>query len=201
MDSTTFTESVLVLGQTTSRLEIFAMISGIIAVWLTAKKNIWCFPTGMVNVALYCWLFFSPDVKLYADAALQLIYFFLLAYGWVRWRKKNSDKPIRYMEKKIHFPVIILVLTLSLTTGFFLKTYTDASLPYLDSTLTMASLAAQWMIARKYIDNWIWWIAADIIYVPLYFYKGLPLTAFLYLIFMGLCVVGWNDWKKEIHAD
>lgn len=197
------TESVFILGQQTSWLEIAAMLTGILAVWLTAKKNILCFPTGIVNVALYAILFFSPEVKLYADGILQVIYLVLLAYGWKNWIQNKNEEgtlPVKFADKKFYPSLLLLFLCCSLITGYLFHRYTSASFPYLDSSLTVLSLIAQWMIARKWIDNWYLWMAADIVYIPMYYQKGLMLTAVLYFIFLILCFIGYADWKKELHG-
>jgi nicotinamide mononucleotide transporter len=192
-------EPVVILGQQTSWLEIVAMVTGVAGVWLTARQNILCFPVGIVNVALYAWLFFSPGVRLYADALLQCVYVILLLYGWFRWAGKNGA---RFQPKSIGakpaFRVFVLVFSGTLVLGFFLQKYTDASYPWLDSSLTCASLAAQWMIARKFIENWIVWIVADLIYIPLYVVKQLPLTAALYFLFLILAGLGYSEWKKKL---
>lgn len=195
--------AIYLFGQQTSLLEIIAMLTGIISVWLTAKKNILCFPAGMINVALYSWLFFSPEIRLYADGLLQVIYFFLLAYGWMNWKKPKkggSGRRIQFIAQNNYINLIILFVAGSLIMGAFFQYATKASFPYLDSSLTVLSLIAQWMIAKKYIDNWLLWILADVVYIPMYFAKNLPLTSLLYFIFLVLCVVGYRDWKKELNA-
>ncbi len=192
---------VIILGQSTNWLEILAMITGLIGVWLTIKESIWCFPVGILNVTLYAWLFLTPGIQLYADALLQIIYVILLFYGWMNWsrRKKNNDiihpGKINYSSA---IKIIILTIAGAISLAFFLSSYTDASYPWLDSALTCSSLAAQWMIAKKYIENWIVWIIVDVVYLPLYLVKHLPLTAILYFIFLVLAFKGYTDWKKNI---
>ena len=190
-----------IFGQITSWLEIFAMLTGLAGVWLTIKENIWCFPVGIVNVTLFAWLFFTPGIQLYADALLQCIYVLLLFYGWLNWAEKNNKKE-KLSPVKITIVTAIKVAIVSIIgaviLAFFLQKYTNASYPWLDSILTCSSLAAQWMIAKKKIENWVVWIAVDIIYIPLYIVKHLPLTAFLYFIFLVLAIIGYQDWKKNI---
>ncbi len=194
-------DPILFLGQQTDILEIVAMLTGIIAVWLTAKNNIWCFPIGIINVCLYAYLFFSPAVRLYADGGLQLVYIVLLGYGWYNWKKINTVSSKANVTRLPHSSILKLLVITGFSTlllGYLLKNYTDASFPFIDSLLTSTSLVAQWMIAKKYLENWIVWIAADLVYIPLYISKNLPLTAVLYFIFLGLCIVGFIDWKKNI---
>jgi nicotinamide mononucleotide transporter len=182
---------------------MIAMLTGLVGVWLTLKQHIWCFPVGMINVLLYAYLFFTPGIRLYADASLQCTYFFLLAYGWFKWTRNDPEKknilPSRTLIndwKKILLIALPSVVLLSV----FLQHATKADLPWLDSSLTVVSLIAQWMIARKKIENWYLWILVDIFYIPLYIYKGLPLTAILYFLFLILAIKGLKEWKRSIPA-
>lgn len=186
-----------ILGQSTSLLEIAGLVTGIISVWLTVRQNILCFPTGIINVLIYAFLFSSNGIRLYADAFLQIVYLILLIYGWIRWKKNKIE---------INFPIsinsfflirlLVFCIPLFLILGLFLVNYTNASLPWLDALLTVISLAAQWMIAKKMIENWILWIVVNTIYIPMYIYKGLHLTSILYFIFLLLAIKGFGEWKK-----
>ncbi|MBK6444107.1 MAG: nicotinamide mononucleotide transporter [Bacteroidetes bacterium] len=194
-----FHDPIFLLGQQTSLLEIVAMLTGLAGVWLTVLHSAWCFPLGIVNVILYAILFFSPSVRLYADSLLQCIYVFLLIFGWINWNKKNEEKQVFVPEKMSPDQwkkVLLYFLGGSCFLGYFFEHYTDAALPWLDSALTSASLVAQWMVAKKKIENWIIWIFANSIYVPLFFFKHLPLTAFLYVVFLVMAVSGFVKWKK-----
>lgn len=194
-------KEILVFGQSTSWLEIIAMLTGLVGVWLTIKESIWCFPVGIVNVSIYAWLFSSPGVRLYADALLQTIYILLLFYGWTKWsimkKKLHVVHPLQ-MNKSTLLKVTILTVIGTILLASFLSEFTDASFPWLDSALTCLSLTAQWMIAKKYIENWIVWILVDIAYLPFYISKQLPMTAVLYFIFLILAVKGYIDWKKKL---
>lgn len=185
-------------GQPISILELSAMLTGIVAVWLTVKQNIFCFPIGIINVILYAYLFYSPGVRLYADSGLQIIYIILLIIGWWNWSKKGNAKEntVFLTPRKTGISLTALVVIFSVLLGYILQKYTDASFPWFDAALTSLSLAAQWMIAKRYIENWILWIIADILYVPLYFIKGLPLTTLLYILFLFLAIKGYAEWLK-----
>jgi nicotinamide mononucleotide transporter len=194
-----------IFRQNINLLEIAAMLTGIAGVWLTLRQNIWCFPVGIINVALYAWLFSTPGVRLFADALLQVSYIILLTYGWINWKKvrksQNNFNPVR-ISPQLSRKLFVLFIVSSVALGIFFSQFTDASLPWLDSSLTCASLIAQWMIAKKYIENWIVWIAVNIIYIPMYYYKELPLTAILYTLFLLLAIRGLYEWKKKIsHAE
>ena len=191
-------------GQTTSVVEMIAMLTGLAGVWLTIRQSPWCFPVGIVNVAIYSYLFFSPGVQLYADALLQCVYILLLIYGWYRWTTRhetdNTTAPVN-IDASSSIKVLIVVSVSTCILGFFLSHYTNASFPWLDSALTCISLAAQWMVAKKHIENWIVWIVVDLVYVPLYLVKHLPLTALLYAIFMLMAVKGYRDWKLHLRHE
>ncbi len=190
--------SIAFFGQPVSWIELIAVVSGLAGVWLTVRKNVLCFPVGILNVLLYAFLFFSPDVRLYADAVLQLFFGVLLLYGWASWKKNKMGDEIRIERtRKIEWLVIVLFISiLTLTAGWLLHRFTAASFPILDTALTAVSLIAQWMTARRKLENWWLWVVVDIIYVPLYWTKGLPFTALLYVLFAGLAVNGAIAWRK-----
>jgi nicotinamide mononucleotide transporter len=190
------------LGQTTSLIEVIAMLTGLAGVYLTIRQSVWCFPVGIINVALYAYIFFSPGIQLYADALLQCSYIVLLFYGWYKWStRKESEKVIlpSLMNKTVLMKVLTVILLSTIALALFLSNFTNASFPWIDSALTCASLAAQWMIARKSIENWIVWIIVNIVYVPLYLVKQLPLTAFLYAVFLLMAVNGYREWKADMN--
>ena len=172
-------------GEQLSFVELTGTIFGLLGVWLTVKENILCFPAGIINVTLYAWLFLKSH--LYADALLQVIYILLLIYGWYKWlHEKKSTSELHVTKTSGSMLLLLIGLCIISTAGIgtFFRYKTDASLPYLDSLTTYMSLIAQWMIARKKIENWLIWIVADIIYVGMYVSKHLYLTSILYFIFI-----------------
>lgn len=187
-----------IFGQHFTWTEIWGTLFGIAGVWLTLKQNILCFPAGIVNVGIYALLFFEN--KLYADAVLQIIYIVLLVYGWINWGKQRDLKGFSTSRTpaKMRIALVAICLTSTALLGFLFSEFTDASLPYLDSLLTSMSLIAQWMIAKKKIENWLIWIFADTLYVFMYAYKHLYLTSVLYFIFILLAVLGYREWKKSL---
>ena len=191
------TTSFILFGQETSALEIIGFITGVLGVWLTIRRKILCFPIGIINVLIYAYLFQSEKVRLYADALLQIIYLILLVYGWMVWnRSKNEKEEIRTVFILLAKKLVIIGVLSTIALGVFLSHYTNASLPYLDAILTIISLIAQWMIAKKMIENWLLWIVVNTIYIPLYVYKGLAFTSILYLLFLILAINGWYNWRK-----
>ncbi|WP_132145265.1 nicotinamide riboside transporter PnuC [Luteibacter rhizovicinus] len=168
------------------------------AVWLTARRQPWCYPIGLVSVLAYAWIF--TDSKLYSDAALQIVFALLLVYGWHRWLHNLDDDglvriaPLSRGDATMHLAVGILA---ALVLGFVMHRWTDASLPWLDAALAAFSLVAQWWQARRHVAAWWLWIAVDVVYVGEYLYKSLFITSILYAAFVVLAVIGLRTWRRE----
>ncbi len=179
-------------------IEILGFITGIIAVWLTIKENIWCWLFGIINVILYFILFF--DLRLYADAWLQAFYVVSQIYGWIIWRKgsiPSEELTVTFCSNTILFRCIIITLAMTFLFGYYFSNYTAAALPWWDSSLMAASLTGTWMAANKKIENWIVWIIANFIYIQIYIVKDTYLTALLYAVFLVLAIQGFYSWKES----
>ncbi|WP_036678085.1 nicotinamide riboside transporter PnuC [Daejeonella oryzae] len=183
----------------TSWLEWLGTITGFICVYLAARQNIWNWPIAIISVLAYAFLFY--EYKLYGDAVLQLYFLATSAYGWYYWHKLKEEhsKPIVSLNTNEILKVIAGVSLLTIFMGYILDSYTDSNVPYADGFCTSLSFIAQFLMTRKVLQNWILWIIVDICYVPLYLYKDLALTTLLYILFLGLAVVGYLDWKKSYH--
>lgn len=184
-----------------STIEIFATIFGLASVYFTVKENIWCWPTGLIMVILYIFIFF--DARLYSDMGLQIIYVFLQIYGWYNWvyggEKKDNLSVIRLKQKQIIMWLAVIILgTAGL--GYVMNTYTNASFPYPDSFITVTSLVAQWFLAKKILESWVLWIIVDVIAIAVYMLKDLRLTSGLYVIFLILAITGLRQWHKSHKA-
>ncbi len=182
-----------------SATEVGGAVFGLLAVWLTVKQNVWCWPTGLVNVALYAFVFF--EAKLYADVGLQVVYFVLCAVGWWRWLHPGAQReelPVTRLAAREAAGLLALGVVAVVGMGSFLSTRTDAALPFWDSTTVVMSLIAQWLVTRKVLENWHLWIAADVLMVGIYFYKQLYVTTGLYVIFTGLAAQGLLEWKRSM---
>jgi len=179
-----------------SGLELFAATLGVIAVWLTVKQNPWCWPIGLVMVLIYSWIFF--DVKLYSDMLLQVIYAALQVYGWWQWTRAGDARHGREVSvlrgRSVIYGLVIGAIG-SLLLGAAMAHWTDAAQPWLDAALTGFSLVAQVWMAQKRLQCWPLWIIVDVIFVGLFIYKGLYLTAALYGLFLLLAVQGWREWR------
>ena len=184
-----------------SGLEISAVILSALAVWLTARRHLWCWPVGLVSVLLYARIFLVA--KLYSDLLLQLIFAVMQLYGWWQWKRGASDQDGQHIQPQ-RLPKQGLLIGLlagaagSVVLGYVMASFTDAHIPWLDSALTSFSLVAQFWMARKYVANWWLWIAVDIIYVGVYIYKDLNLTAGLYAAFIVLAVIGLRNWQRQL---
>jgi nicotinamide mononucleotide transporter len=178
-------------------LEIIGVITGLLCVGLAAVNNIWNWPIAIISVGIYIFIFL--DARLYADMGLQVYFMIMNVYGWYYWSKKPvaEDKiPVmRITEREVLFSILaVIVFTVFL--GSVLK-YTTASYPYVDSFCAACSLVAQVFLARKVLENWLIWIFVDIIYVGVYIFKHLDLTAIMYGIYVIIALVGYFDWKKD----
>ena len=181
--------------------ELAAAVVGAISVWLSVKESVWSWPTGIVNVVMYVWVFLCA--RLYADMGLQVVYAGISVYGWWHWLYGGAQKTelaVSRMPVSYRLPLAAGTVAGAALVGFVLHRATDAALPWADASLTAASLAAQWMLSRKYLENWLVWIAADVAYVGMFVFKQLWCTAALYAVFLVLAVAGWRAWRRSLDA-
>jgi nicotinamide mononucleotide transporter len=181
--------------------EVASVAFGAVAVWLTVRENVWCWPTGIVNVALSAIVF--AQARLYADEGLQLVYVALCLYGWYAWLFGGADHGALRVARTPSLGWVALAtggVAFAAGLGLFLQRHTDAALPFWDASTASFSLVAQWMQTRKWIENWLVWIAVDLVYVGMYVVKGLFLMAGLYAAFLVLAVAGLLAWRKSLGA-
>jgi len=184
-----------------SSYEIVGVLFGIVAVWLTTRENPWCWPLGLVNVGLFILVF--HEARLYADMGLQVIYVLLCLYGWHQWLRGGPGRGALPVSRAPRGALLLLAsvgFAGALLLGLTLYRHTDASLPFWDSATASFSLVAQWMQARKWIENWAVWIVVDVVYVGMYVSKRLLPTAGLYAVFVGLAVLGLVQWRRSLLA-
>lgn len=180
---------------------MFGFVTGAIAVWLTVRKNVWNWPVGIANSVVFLVSF--ATVGLYADAALQIVYVVLGVYGWAYWLRGGEGAhaaPVTRASTRLLVAMLAFVVLATWAFATVLATYVHSTVPLWDGLTTALSLAAQFLLSRKVRENWFFWIAADLIYVPLYFVKGLPLTAVLYVVFLGMCAAGVVEWNRSLRA-
>ena len=181
------------------RWEVLAVITGIISVYLSTRENIWSWPTALVNVALYFVVFY--ETKLYADMGLQVVYFALSLYGWYEWLyggENRTELRVSRTSQALGVRLAIIGIACAAVLGTLLARFTDAALPYIDSATTSTSLVAQWMMTRKILENWAVWAAVDVVYIAMFVFKRLYLTAGLYTVFLVLAVMGYVQWKRSL---
>lgn len=184
-----------------SAIELIAVVLGLVSVWLVTRQNVLCYPLGIISVFLYIFIFF--EVKLYADMGLQVFFIVLQAYGWYEWLYGGVNRTALSVQRASLKIVVILSLctvTGSSLLGYILSGYTDAAVPYVDSLLAVMSMAGQWLIARKYIENWIVWMIVNIGSIAMFGYKELYFTMALYAVYFVLAIVGYREWSKAISA-
>jgi nicotinamide mononucleotide transporter len=190
-----------VAGAAVSWTEAIGFFTGALCVWLVAKQHLWNWPIGIANNLLFLLLFTTSG--LYADAGLQVIYVILSAYGWWAWRFGGADHDalrVTRTDRKTALGLAAFVVVGTAVLWALLARFTNSSVPGFDAFTTSLSLAATWGQTRKQLECWWLWIAADIVYVPLYASKDLKLTAVLYVGFLLLCINGYLTWRKGLAA-
>jgi nicotinamide mononucleotide transporter len=183
-------------------LQWIAAIIGAISVFLSARENIWSWPTAIVNVSLSALIFYQTG--LYSDMGLQVVYLALSIYGWYQWLHGGAQRTKLHVSRastRVWIVVAFIGVVGWLVLGRITSTLPGVSLPYLDAGLASLSLVAQWMMTRKILENWILWIIADIVYVPMYIFKDLYPTAGLYAVFLVLAALGYVQWRRSYARD
>ena len=185
-----------------STLEIVAVAFGIISVFLSVRQHIASWPTAIVNVGLYAWIFGHHG--LYSDTGLQVVYLILSVYGWYEWLYGGAQHTELKVARATRRDWLV-VADLAMVSWFVLANIAarlpGSRIPYLDAGLTTVSLAAQWMMTRKVMENWAIWIAVDLAYVPTFISRGLYLTAGLYAVFLVLAVMGHVEWRRAVRKE
>ena len=184
-----------------SPLELLAVAASLVSVWLSVRRHIGTWPSGMVGVAAYFVVFLQT--RLYADMALQVLFFAQCAYGWWAWRRDarhgtaRAELPIRVLTGRARALLAGGMTAVVVTVGTLLARHTDAAGPYWDAAASTLSLTANQLLARRYLDNWALWIAADALYVGIFTWKRLFLSAALYVLFFGMASAGLRRWARE----
>jgi nicotinamide mononucleotide transporter len=183
--------------------EIIGTVLGIVGVWLMIRQNIWGWPVGLVQVAVYAWVFL--DVKLYSDAILQVCFFVIQAYGWWHWARNrhtgaHSDLPVSRLSFSARLRFVAAGAGLTFGWGWLMAHRTDAAYPYWDAFILVFSLIAQWLQARKNLENWAGWMIVNLVAIGVYWAKDLRLTSGLYLVFLAMAVAGHLAWRKSLKA-
>lgn len=198
-------------------LEALATVFGILSVYFSIKKNIWVFPTGIISTAIYVYILFN--FGLLGDMLINFYYTIMSIYGWILWSKNTEDhihvEVSHTTKKEWGFAIVLFVVSLFLVTlVYYFKPVIDNQFSfnnvdlglyhldwanYLDIFVTSAFLVGMWLMAKRRVENWIFWIIGDIICVPMILYKGLGITSVQYLVFTVMAILGYQNWKRNLN--
>lgn len=179
-------------------LQIISVSLGLLYLWLEYKANIWLWAVSIVMPVNSCILYFSKG--LYADAGMDVYYMLAAVYGFWMWKFRpgagKKERPITHTPVTYVLPLVGVYGVAHVALYFLLSRCTDSTVPFWDAMSTALSIVAMWMLSRKYVEEWLVWIAVDTITVSLHLYKGIPLTAGLHFLYIVLAVAGYLRWKR-----
>lgn len=199
-------------------LEIIAMVFGILSVYFSVKKNIWVYPTGIISTALYVYILFV--FGLLGDCMINVYYTVMSIYGWILWAKNSKDHvhvEVSWATKKewIYGSILFVLSLILVTVIYYYKPFIDNKFSmenvnlglyhldwanWLDVFTTSIFLVGMWFMAKRRIENWIFWIIGDFICIPMMIYKGLGITSVQYMVFTVMAFIGYFEWKKTMKA-
>lgn len=180
-------------------IEILAVVLAVAYLLLAIRQNIWCWLCAGLSTAIYVWLFF--DAKLYMESGLNAFYFAMAIYGWYVWttgRHDGQERPVTVWPLRVHATAILIVIIASAASGYMLDTRTDAAFPYVDSLTTWGAIWATFLVARKVLENWWYWLLIDIASVFIYWIRDLELTSLLFVLYVVMIPFGIVSWSKSM---
>ena len=183
--------------------EYIAVFSGIISVWFSRKENILVYPTGLINTIIYTWLSFNSH--LLGEASVNFYYTIMSIYGWILWSKRNAQQEhlvqISFSDKKWwHWQLLFFVsfyLTIYFLLTYLKKDFAPGAIPWADAIASATAFTGMWLMTKKKVESWYWWIATNIASIPLYFVKGLVFTSVYYFVLLIMAIAGLMEWKKR----
>ena len=191
----------------TSLWEFAAVVLGIASVWYARREHILVYPTGIVSVVIYVFICFSA--RLYADAGINFFYFVMSVYGWYNWTRKDEKAQVLHISANtprqqlagIALTVASYWLILGLIWAFNHDdvVYMQSWVPWVDSFTTAIFLTGMLLMARKKVENWVYWIIGDVVSIPMYFMKGLVFTSFQYVVFLLIAIMGYLEWRRRLN--
>ncbi len=184
----------------TSWVEIVAAVLAVLYLWLAIKQRRGCWVAAFVSSVLYVWVLFGA--RLYMESALNAFYAAMAAYGYWQWTPSTGGRGLRvsHWSAKRHVVGLLAVLALSMVSSFFLRRFTPAAWPFIDSMVTWASIFTTFLVARKVYENWHWWFIIDSTSLCLYFTRGLYLTMLLFALYLLMIVIGMREWRRDLPA-
>ncbi|MES2742732.1 MAG: nicotinamide riboside transporter PnuC [Pseudomonadota bacterium] len=192
-------DTLVLLGLSTTPLELVSFVLSVATVLLNIRQSHWAWLFSIVASATYGLVFFGA--RLYGDMGLQLVFIAVSVWGWQQWLRGvagGSGLPVSRLDGRGRRAAVGGWVIGFVLLAWFLKSYTDTDVPYADGFLTAGSLLGQLLLSRKKLENWQVWIVVDLLYVGLYLYKQLMLTALLYAVFVAMAVAGWRAWRKAL---
>jgi nicotinamide mononucleotide transporter len=188
----------------TGWVEAIAVIAGIISVWYSRKENVLVFPIGLVNTTFYIYL--SYKGHLFGEASVNLYYTIMSIYGWYLWTRKKEDQqtpvlqitkstPKEWFQQLAFFASFYLVIYFSLS--YAKNAFAPEATPWADAFASATAYTGMWLMAKKKVESWIWWILTNIASIPLYFIKGYAFTSVQFLVLLVLAIAGWVSWNKK----
>jgi nicotinamide mononucleotide transporter len=181
-----------------SLLELTAVVFAIAYLVLAVKENNLCWYAAGVSTLIFLTIFW--DVKLYMESGLQIYYLAMAVFGWYQWRRASGESAslrVSMWSLKQHLIALALIASLTFVSGYLLTSGTDARLPYLDSFTTWASVVTTFMVARKVLENWIYWLVIDSVSIYLYVDRELYFTSLLFAVYIVIIFFGWFTWTKS----
>ena len=182
-----------------SIIETIAVVLSVLYVILATKQNIWCWAAAGISVALYIYICFSA--QLYPETGLQIFYLLMAFYGYFQWNKNNGELEIAQWTIGKHLLLILTGAIITFLMGFYFATFTSSKMPIVDSFTTVFSIIATYMITKKVLSNWLYWIVIDAVSIYLYFSRDLHLTSLLFVAYTIIAVFGYFSWIKQTTSD
>lgn len=181
--------------------EVIAVVTAILYLGFAIREKIICWFFAVISTAIYIWLFI--EAKLYMESVLNAFYLAMAGYGWYLWRSGRSDgheKPVVVWPMKTHLLAIIALVVLSVANGFMLSAYSDAAFPYIDSLTTWFAIWGTFLVARKVLENWWYWLVIDIASIFIYWSRDLQLTSMLFVLYVIMIPIGLISWTRSMHT-
>jgi nicotinamide mononucleotide transporter len=187
----------------TTLLEYIAVVSGIASVWFSKKENILVYPVGLINTIIYVYLSFK--YHLLGEAAVNFYYTVMSIYGWILWARKDkqhhhilhitSSTQKQWVQQLLFFAVLYVVIFFSLT--YLKQVFYSGAIPWADAFASATAFTGMWLMAKKKVESWVWWILTNIASIPLYFVKGLVFTSVYYAVLLVLAIMGLAEWRRR----
>jgi nicotinamide mononucleotide transporter len=199
-------QTVLAAAQSMSPLEVTAVVFAMAYLLLAVRENVLCWFFAFLSTAIYTFLFW--DVSLLMESGLNVYYMVMAIYGWYQWTRGGTngfEEPhalaVQSMSHQQHALVITTIAISSFVSGYLLSEYSNAAWPYIDSFTTWSSVITTYLVTRKYLQNWLYWIVIDTVSVPLYIDRGLSLTALLFVAYIVIAIFGYIGWRGHLRAN